>query len=170
MITIRTENPQDSADIRKIHELAFGREEEADIVDKVREDCPDLLSLLALDDGKPVGHILFSPASIFGNSDTIWGMALAPMAVLPERQNEGIGSALVRAGIDWLESPSCPFIIVLGHPEYYPRFGFKPAEKMGVKSQWNGLPEGVFMILILDHEQMEGFKGTAKYRPEFVLD
>ena len=170
MITIRTELPQDSADIRKLNELAFGREEEADIVDKLRADCSDLLSLVAVEDGELLGHVLFSPAVIEGNSDQLRGMALGPMAVLPERQNEGIGTALVREGINWLDSPACPFIIVLGHAEFYPRFGFQRATKKGVKCPWEGVPEESFMILILDQAQMSGFSGTAVYRPEFVLD
>lgn len=170
MITIRTETVQDIPAIRKVNKLAFERDTEADLVDKLRETCPDLLSLVAEEDGVIVGHILFTPAQITGKSETINGMALAPMAILPQRQKEGIGSALVREGIHWLESPSCPFIIVLGHPEYYPRFGFRPAVKSGVVSQWPGLPDEVFMMLTLDHEQMSGFAGTAWYQPEFVLD
>jgi len=170
MITIRTEQPQDIADIRKLNELAFGREDEANIVDRLRAGCPDLLSLVAREEGRLLGHILFSPAAIEGRSDTLRGMSLGPMAVLPERQNEGIGSSLVRAGISWLDSPSCPFILVLGHADFYPRFGFKRAHKRGIKCPWNGVPKEAFMVLVLDHEQMSGFSGSAQYRPEFVLE
>jgi putative acetyltransferase len=85
-----------------------------------------LLSLVAVEKEKIVGHILFSSAIIEGEHGVVKGMGLAPMAVLPEFQRQGIGSQLVKAGIEKLRKTKCPFIIVLGHPEYYPRFGFEP--------------------------------------------
>jgi len=74
---------------------------------------------------------------------------------------------LVKAGIEELRRTKCPFIIALGHPEYYPRFGFEPASRFGIKSQWEGIPENVFMILWLDTSMMNQITGTAKYRSEF---
>jgi putative acetyltransferase len=169
MITIRPETRLDLPAIRKINELAFGQVAEANLVDSLREYCRDLLSLLAIDDNEPVGHILFSPATIESEADTIRGMALAPMAVLPGRQRKGIGSALVREGLETLQHSSCPYIIVLGHPEFYPRFGFEPASRHGVKCQWEGVPDEAFMLAILDQDLMSGITGTARYRPEFDL-
>jgi len=169
MIAIRSEIPLDLPAIRKINELAFGQAAEAILVDSLREHCRDILSLLAIDDNEPVGHILFSPATIESEADTIRGMALAPMAVLPGRQREGIGSALVREGLERLNHSSCPFIIVLGHPGFYPRFGFEPASHYGVTCQWDGVPDEAFMLAILDYDPMEGIAGKVQYRPEFDL-
>ena len=128
--------------------------------------APGLLSLVAVQDDQIVGHIMFSPVRIEGQM-TVDGMGLAPMAVLPELQHQGIGLRLVQAGIEILKSRSSPFIIVLGHPEYYPRFGFEPASHRGVRSQWEGVPDEAFMILVLNAEAMSGVQGVARYRDEF---
>jgi putative acetyltransferase len=95
------------------------------------------------------------------------GMALAPLAVLPEYQRQGIGSALVKAGLQILHSRCCPFVMVLGHPGYYSRFGFEPASRAGLRSQWEGVPDEVFMVLILDSSSMADVAGIARYRLEF---
>ena len=167
MIIIREEGPEDEEAVRAVNEKAFGQPAEAIIVDKLRKNCPGLLSLVALDGDEVVGHILFSPAKIEGSTKTIEGMGLAPMAVLPERQRQGIGTLLVDRGIEMLRSRSCPFIIVLGHPEYYPRFGFERASLWGIRSQWEGVPDEAFMILVLQRAAMKGLSGVARYRDEF---
>ncbi|MFH1768675.1 MAG: N-acetyltransferase [Candidatus Omnitrophota bacterium] len=167
MITVRGEKRKDIAVIRDINEKAFGQRQEADIIDKLRDKCSYFLSLVAEIDGCLVGHILFTPAVIEGEDGSrVEGVGLAPMAVLPQYQKQGVGSALVRAGFTELEKKGCLFVIVLGHAEYYPRFGFEPASRYGIGSQWD-VPEDVFMILMFDGTKMEGVKGTAKYRPEF---
>ena len=89
------------------------------------------------------------------------------MAVLPQRQRQGIGSALVGRGLEILRDRCCPFVIVLGHPEYYRRFGFEPASKYGLKCQWEGVPDEAFMVLIFDKEAVAGVSGVARYRDEF---
>lgn len=167
MITIRPEQPNDIPAVRAINEAAFGQPTEGAIVDSLRTACPDTVSLVAVNDGQVVGHIFFSPVFASGERGTVQGMGLAPMAVLPERQRQGIGTLLVRAGIQILRERSCPFIIVLGHPEYYPRFGFHPASQYGLSCQWDGVPDEAFMVLILDEEAMAGVSGTARYREEF---
>jgi putative acetyltransferase len=93
-------------------------------------------------------------------------MGLAPLAVLPERQRQGIGSALVRSGIKILLDRGCPYVIVLGHPGYYPRLGFERATLRGIRCQWD-VPDEAFMILILDESAMSDVHGTAWYRSEF---
>ena len=88
------------------------------------------------------------------------------MAVLPEHQRRGIGSALVTAGNQKLRDAGCPFIIVVGHSSFYPRFGFRPAGSYGITCEWD-VPDEVFMLLVLDQEKMEGVSGVANYRSEF---
>lgn len=170
MILIREERPEEIGEVRKVNEeafmQAFGRAPEADLVDRLRESCPHLLSLVAVSGSAVVGHILFSPARIEGDR-MVEGMGLAPMAVLPEHQRQGIGSRLVRAGIEMLKTQGSPFIIVLGHPEYYPRFGFERASHHGIRCQWEGVPDEAFMVLILNEEAMSGVLGVARYRGEF---
>lgn len=166
MITIREEQREDVRAVREVYIGAFGQELEADIVEQLRQRCDDLLALVAVMEGRIVGHILFSPAVIERRKKTVHGMALAPMAVLPELQRQGIGSQLVRAGIEALKQVDCPFIILVGHPTYYPRFGFEPAKQYGIRSEW-AVPGDAFMILVLDEQQKDAFSGVAKYRPEF---
>jgi putative acetyltransferase len=167
MIEIREEQPQDIAAISELNELAFGQTLEADLVEKLRQNCHNLLSLVAVMQNQVVGHVLFSPATIETHEGTAHGMALAPMAVLPEYQRQGIGSTLVRTGIAKLKKRQCPFIIVLGHAEYYPRFGFEIASRHGIRSEWE-VPDDVFMILLLNEPEMNTISGVAKYRPEFA--
>jgi putative acetyltransferase len=118
-------------------------------------------------DQRVVGHILFSPVVIAGEQGVIRGMGLAPMAVLPAYQRQGIGSTLVHHGLTRLRHASCPYVVVLGPPEYYPRFGFEPASPYNVRSQWEGIPDDAFMILVLDKSIVEGVSGIARYRDEF---
>ena len=167
MISIREEQPQDIRIIRDLNKRAFGQTQEADLVDKLRQTCDDLLSLVALMQNQVVGHILFTPVIVEGVDSMLQGMALAPMAVLPEYQRQGIGSALVRTGIEKLKKRQCPFIIVLGHAEYYPRFGFEPASRYGIRSEWE-VPDDAFMILVIGEFVMRGRVALAKYRPEFA--
>jgi len=145
---------------------AFGQAPEADLVDRLRENCPDILSLVAIQDNRIVGHIAFSPVRI-EDDKAVDGMGLGPMAVLPEFQHQGIGSRMVQAGIEILENQGSPFIIVLGHPEYYPRFGFELASHSGIRSQGEGVPDEAFMILILNENAISDIHGVARYSSEF---
>lgn len=162
MTTIRPEESDDASQVRHVHERAFGTPAEANLVDTLRQSGGEALSLVA-EDGSVVGHILFTSVVIDGTEEPVVGMGLAPMAVLPERQRQGIGSQLVRHGLELLRERGCPFVVVVGHPEYYPRFGFEPASKHGLLSQWEGIPDVAFMVLILDPDTMEGVCGVAKY-------
>lgn len=164
---IRREVEGDSSAIHALNELAFGQPMEANIVDNLRSVCQDALSLVAVENEKIVGHILFSPAEIEGPQGVIKGMGLAPMAVLPDRQRRGIGTQLIRQGIAELRERRCPFIIVLGHHAYYPRFGFERASKYGIQCQCAGVPDEAFMILWLDASKAGHVSGLAKYREEF---
>lgn len=162
-IEIREERAGDADAVRRVITEAFGQPQEAQLVAALRNNCSDLLSLVATDGQDIVGHILFSPA-LLGDVE---GMGLAPMAVSPARQRDGIGSELVRAGLAKLEERGCPFVIVLGHPDYYPRFGFERASERGVRCEWD-VPDDLFMLLVLDKTAMRGVSGLARYRPELA--
>lgn len=170
MVAIRFEQPKDIDEIRLVNYKAFGKPEEGHIVDKLRKSCNGILSLVAISNNKIVGHIMFSPVTIEIQKGVIEGMGLAPMAVLPELQNQGIGSILVKEGLRIIKNTTCPFVIVLGHEKYYPRFGFERASKYGLKSQWEGIPDEAFMAMILDDSLMEGVFGIVRYRDEFDSD
>jgi putative acetyltransferase len=166
MAVIREEQQGDIAAIREINDQAFGQTQEGEIIDQLRGCCEELVSLVATEGEKIVGHILFSPAIIEGDGEEVRGMGLAPMAVLPEYQRQGVGSMLVQKGIEKIREMGYPFIIVLGHAEYYPRFGFEQASIYGIKSQWD-VPDEAFMVMILDSGIMSGVSGTGRYREEF---
>ena len=163
LIEIREERPGDVAAIRDLNTRAFGQDQEGNIVDALRSNGAALLSLVATLDGRVVGHIMYSPLCVGGD---VTGAALGPMAVLPEHQRQGVGSRLVEAGNRKLKDAGCPFIMVVGHAHYYPRFGFRPASTHGIKCEWE-VPDDVFMLLVLDQGKMQGVSGLAKYRHEF---
>lgn len=163
---IRPEAPADAAAVRAVNLAAFEGPEEADLVDRLRAGGGRLVSLVAEVRGELVGHILFSEVTV-GEARPAVGMGLAPMAVLPAHQNRGIGSALVRRGLELLRAAGCPFVVVLGHPEYYPRFGFTPAARRGVSCEYEGVPDEAFLLLELADRGLDGVAGVARYRPEF---
>ena len=167
MITIRKEQRGDEEQIRLVNTCAFGQPAEADVVDTLRKACPEGISLVAVCEDKIVGHILFTPAVIEAKEKEIGGMGLAPMSVQPEFQRQGIGAKLVQAGLDEMRKAQQPFVIVLGHPEYYPRFGFARASRYGIVSQYDNVPDEAFMILVLDRVALKGASGIGKYRAEF---
>ena len=162
MTEIREERPEDIGAVRDVNKRAFGQDQEGNIVDALRSNGAALLSLVATLNDQVVGHIMFSRITVGGAT----GAALAPMAVLPEHQRSGIGSNLVELGIQKLKDAGYPFIIVLGHANYDPRFGFKPASSLGIECEWE-VPDDLFMVLVLDQAKMQGVSGLAKYRHEF---
>lgn len=166
-IEIRPEQPGDSDTIRSVNDLAFGQPVEGAIVDALRASSCPLISLVAVREHLVVGHILFSPVTVDTPGGIVTGMGLAPMAVLPELQSLGVGSALVRAGLAEVRAKSYPFVVVLGHPRYYPRFGFVPASRHGLRCAWSEVPDEAFMALVLDETAMQGVSGLARYRSEF---
>jgi putative acetyltransferase len=164
---IRDERPEDAQGIRSLLEAVFPTTEEADLVDRLRRSCPDYLGLVAVEDGALVGHAVFTPVALQAEAGAIVGSGLAPLAVRADRQRRGIGSALVEEGLRRLRAVGSPFVVVLGHPTYYPRFGFVPASRLGVRCQWEQVPDDAFMILVLDPGEAPSIAGVARYRPEF---
>ena len=165
-MTVRTESTKDDESVRRVNELAFEQPNEADLVDALRANARPFISLVAVVDEQVVGHIFFSPVSIESENGVFTAMGLAPMAVLPEYQNQGIGSRLVREGLKECQRLGHGIVVVLGHANYYPRFGFTPASLKGLGSEYD-VPDEVFMVTELVPGALEGRRGLVKYHPEF---
>ena len=165
-MTVRPERLENVSAIRVVNEQAFARTAEADIVDALRRNGKAILSLVAEDNGRIVGHILFSPVTIQSNETELTGAGLAPLAVVPDRQNQGIGSMLVEEGLRRLREAGHRFVVVLGHPNYYPRFGFFPASRFNIKSEYDVADE-VFMAMELQAGALQDQSGIARYQQEF---
>jgi predicted N-acetyltransferase YhbS len=165
--TIRKEEVKDHKQIYEVNKLAFQQENESKLIEKIRksENFIPELSIVAEIDNRIVGHILFSKIKIIGDSD-YESLALAPMAVIPEFQKRGIGSELIKKGIDKAKELGFDSIIVLGHKEYYPKFGFQRASKWNIKCPFE-VPDDVFMAIELTEKAFEGKAGTVKYPDEF---
>jgi putative acetyltransferase len=167
MMQIREETPADAAAIRAVHAAAFGKDAEAELVDRIRVNGAAALSLVAEKDGEIVGHALFTPVLLGTNPRPIEGMGLGPVAVLPSCQKRGIGSRLIKEGARWLHDYGCPYIVVLGSPQFYPRFGFEPASRFHVRCEWE-VPEDAFMLMPLDRRALQACSGLVRYREEFA--
>jgi putative acetyltransferase len=161
---IRLERAEDHAAIREVNRLAFGRGEEELLVDALRAGGYTRLSLVAEDEGRIVGHILFSELPIVTQRGKIDALALAPMAVIPHRQRQGIGSMLVREGLRACADLGHRIVIVLGHPGYYPRFGFSAKLAERLASPYSG---DAFMALELLPGALDDVVGEVKYPPPF---
>lgn len=135
---IKKATDSDLKDVLRIQTEAFGHNIESNLVNSLLNDdsAKPLLSLLAIEDEDAVGHILFTKVRITGNEDSISAMILAPLAVLPNVQGKGIGGRLIDEGLSQLSELKFALVFVLGHPEYYPRFGFKPAGVRGFKAPY----------------------------------
>lgn len=166
MITIRTEKAGDIPAVRRVNEIAFGRGTEAALVDALRAAASPHVSLVATENEQVVGHIFFSPVSVESRTSAFAAMGLAPMAVLPKRQNQGIGSLLVLEGLNECVRFGCEAVVVLGHPQYYPRFGFVPAHQKELVCEYS-VPDEAFMVIELKPNALLGQHGLVKYRPEF---
>jgi putative acetyltransferase len=164
---IRLERSADAPTIHALHRAAFDSTTEANIVDALRRAGVELISLVAEDDGDIVGHILFSPVTMIAERG-LRALALAPMAVLPGRQRRGIGSALVRAGLDECRRSGTEAVFVVGHPEYYPRFGFVRAADYGIAAEFD-VPAEAFMALELVDGVLREKTGVVYFHEAFKM-
>lgn len=162
---IRNEKINDKDAVYAVNVSAFETSEEANLVDELRENANSILSLVAIIDEEVVGHIMFSPV-ILTDYPEIKIMGLAPMAVLPKYQRKEIGSALVQQGLKQCQQLGFTAVVVLGHPKYYPRFGFVPSVKFGFVSEYE-IPDEVFMALELQPGALSGKTGVIKYNSAF---
>lgn len=164
MVKIRPETEEDFPQVYRANVLAFESETEAKLVEKLRK-VESYIALVAETDGNIVGHISFTPVTL--NDEQITFLGLAPMAVLPEFQNQSIGSELVREGLKICAEKGFTAVFVLGHPTYYPRFGFEPARVKGFTCEYDA-PDEAFMVLELAASALKGKQGLVKYNPEFA--
>lgn len=166
---IRPEQPEDYKAVFQLNSLAFQQDGEARLVEALRlnsEVFVPELSLVALIDDKIVGHILFTKIKIIDGAQQTACLALAPVAVSPDFQKQGIGSQLIKHGLLKAKALGYTAVIVLGHEHYYPKFGFLPASKYGIKCPFE-VPDEVFMALELVEGGLKGVHGTVKYPKEF---
>jgi putative acetyltransferase len=166
MITIHKERAGDAEAIRQVNEEAFGRPEEANLIDALRRRGACLVSLVAVDGERIIGHILFTPITIDGVKPTPDAVGLGPLAVLPSHQRRGTGANLIRIGLEECRKAGQEIAIVLGHPGYYPCFGFQPAHLFGIRCEFD-VPEEAFMAMALREGALVGCGGVVRYLPEF---
>lgn len=164
---IRAETVADIPSIHRVNASAFETDAEARLVDALRKSGALTLSLVAQSDAGVIGHIAFSPVTVTREDGVvIAGVGLAPMAVLPAHQRSGIGSKLITEGLRLLRAGGHRFCVVLGHPDYYPRFGFSRASAHGLR--WDQtVPDEAFMVQALTSDGLEGVSGVVRFRPEF---
>lgn len=176
MIIIRPEGPEHAAGVYQVEKDAFGRTAEADLCQRLRKRKAATISLVALEDDQVVGHVLFSAVRIVaeGGSDSgdssasLRVVGMGPVAVDPGRQGQGIGSRLIRAGLEEVRQLGIAAVVVLGDPNYYMRFDFQPAARYGLHFQDPSVPAEDFMVIELRRGALEGHAGTATYEPEFL--
>ena len=162
---IRPEKEGDWDSVHAVNISAFETPSEANLVDALRQQAQPVVSLVAEENGEVIGHVMFSPVSLSGRPN-LKVMGLAPMAVAPKHQQKGIGSALVRTGLEKCRQLGFDAVVVLGHPAYYPRFGFVTSSRFGIDSEYD-VPEDAFMAMELKPESLEGMTGRVKYHAAF---
>jgi putative acetyltransferase len=164
MVKIRPELPSDASAVHSVHEAAFPTAAEAKLVEKLRKNGKASVSLVAEDEGRIVGHILFSPVTFDPPLDVV-ALGLAPMAVLPGHEKHGVGRRLVQNGLAESHSNGACMVVVLGDPGYYGRFGFERASRHGLRNEF-GVEES-FMVFMLDSHAHPPPGTMVKYATEF---
>jgi putative acetyltransferase len=165
-VHIRPEHPDERAEVFRINSAAFPDSQEAFLVDRLRSAIADLISLVAEVEEEIVGHILFTPVTIHQGTQKRSALGLGPMAVLPRYQRQGIGSKLVVAGLEACAAHGEQVVVVVGHPEFYPKFGFLPARPKGLRYK-DERYDPYFFVAELQEGALEGIAGTVEYHSEF---
>ena len=165
-LNIRIESTDDYPAVYVVNRLAFGRVEEAELVERIRPLTSEIVSMVAVLDDMIVGHVLFSPVTVQNNPGAIVAMGLGPVAILPDYQIQGFGTRLTEAGLQQCELCGCKIVFVLGHPEYYPRFGFRPAADGGFFFRNHGF-DPYFFFLELEPGASSELSGEVRYLPPF---
>jgi putative acetyltransferase len=166
MELIRPERDEDAAAVRRVHETAFSTAAEANLVERLRAGGKAVIALVAEDGASIVGHILFSPIALEPLAGTV-GLGLAPVAVLPDHEKHGVGRRLIQNGLAECHARGASFVVVIGDPPYYSRFGFEPAEKYGLRNEY-GAGEA-FMVFELVSGALPPPGTLVKYAPEFAV-
>ena len=165
---IRTEKPEDLEAVRNVNIAAFGRENEANLVDRLRG-IGSTFSFVAVESDRIVGHLFFSLVTVEGKcSKNLSVLGLAPVAVLPNYQRQGIGTRMIREGLKECGRSGFQAVVVLGHPHFYSRFGFIPASRNSLRCEYD-VPDDAFMVLELESGALQECSATVKYRSEFSL-
>jgi putative acetyltransferase len=164
-LLIRPEELKDHIDVYVVNSAAFETPAEANLVEALRKEAHPYISIVAEESGIIVGHILFTPMTLPGHDDLMI-MGLGPVAVVPERQMKGIGSGLIKAGLELCKELGYGAVVVLGHKGYYPRFGFIPSVNYGIRCEYDVPPEA-FMVLELVPGYLDGVKGIIHYNAAF---
>jgi putative acetyltransferase len=181
-VGLRPEAPEDAPAVREVHRLAFGRPAEADIVDAIRAADAAVLSMVAVvgeesedagdrlaEPGFVAGHVLYTRVTVCcEDGEEVSLVGLAPVAVLPAYQGRGIGTMLIEASLEELRAVDYPAVVVVGHPGYYPRFGFLPGSRWGLRWE-NDVPDDTFMAVELSPGALAGIRGVVRFRSEFDL-
>ncbi len=166
-VVVRPEQPMDLTAIRGVNLAALPDAAEANLVDDLRANGKATVSLVAVQGDRVVWHILFSPVTIESNDGQCAVLGLAPMAVCPDSQRQGVGSLLVETGLAHCRRTGVGCVVVLGHSAYYPRFGFEPASRFGIGCEYD-VPDENFMIVELADGAVSRISGIARYQPEFA--
>lgn len=165
---IRPERPEDIDAIFEVNLQAFGQDGEARLVNALRADGDynHELSLVAVSGGRIIGHILFPPITIVSDASETAALALAPLSVHQDFQCLGIGAALIEEGLKECQRLGHRIVIVVGHPTYYPKFGFAIARDFGIHAPFP-CPDEAFMALPLETGALDGISGTVRYPGAF---
>jgi putative acetyltransferase len=166
-IEVRRERPGEEAAIASLNDAAFRQPDESRIVNAIRRARHPTISLVAADGDWIVGHILFTPVDLEPKGTPIVVFGLGPMAVLPAMQRRGIGSRLVEEGLRECSQSGCDAVVVVGHPAFYLRFGFRPASASGLRCEYP-VPDDVFMVIELTPDGLNGRTGLVRYLKEFA--
>lgn len=163
---VRHERVEDTEAVWRLNHDAFGRPDEGNLIDALRKRGAIICSLVAELEGKIAGHVLFSPVTIDTGNREITAAGLGPVGVLPAYQRKGIGEKLIESGLATCRDRGHGIAVVLGHPSYYPRFGFRPSRPLGIRWEHDA-PEEAFMVMELRPGALKGVEGIVRYQPEF---